>query len=209
MKRLLVVGLCCAVHHAHGFFEHHARTLELMDQLFAELHERTRFTKLDAPDYNVQMQRKGDGVEISLAVPATVTAQDISVQTEDGSLYVVIAAQRDRVELKLSENVLGISVSTQNNREEQDERGNMRVVASGSSHMAQMVTLPAIVDIERKAPAADLANGVLTLTLAVKGGATKIPVTTSGAQPIMPVPMQLDSVQNEIGRDVFKDTFTK
>lgn len=206
MKRLLVVGLCCAVN-AYGFFGHHARSFELMDQLFAELHERTQFSKIDAPDYNVNLQRKGDVVEIALALPTTVTAQDISVQTEDGVLYVIINANRDRVELKIKDQMLGISASTKNNREEQDEHGNVRVVASGSSHMAQMLTLPAIVDIERKSPTADLANGVLTITLAVKGGATKIPVTTSGVQATQI--QQPVLTNNEIGPDVFKDTFEK
>lgn len=206
MKQLLLLGLCIVP--LHCFFAEHIKTFELMDQLFAEMHERTYAHKIDAPDYNVNIQRKGNFIEIALAVPSFVTTNDVSVQTENGALYVVIQAQQDRVELEIRDQTLIISAATIIKREEKDEKGTVVSHSSGSSHMSQRLSLPAKVDLS-KMPTADLSNGVLTLTLAVKG-ATKIPVTTSNApQTLEEEPVREIPYEPTLGQDVFKETFEK
>jgi HSP20 family molecular chaperone IbpA len=182
------------------------RAFELMDQMFAEMTERTRSQKIEAPDYSVTTRLNGDVIEIAVELPAYVSSHDISVQTEDGGVYVTIAAQGDRVALEIQDQMMSISAAKNCTREEKDDQGNVRAVSSGSSHMSQMISLPARIDIQRSMPKADVKNGVLTITLGVKG-ATRIAVTTSD-EPSANTRKVQDTTP-DVGRDVFKDTFEK
>lgn len=211
MKQALMLSLFLVVP-VQSFIDS-MRTLELMDQMFAEMSERVQAQKIEAPGYDVHIKKNGDKVEISLAVPDYVAAQHISVNTEDDALYVIIKAHGDRVELTVKDQMLHISAVKNIIREEKDDQGIVRVTSSGSSHMAQTIQLPAKIDLHNMKPTADLIDDILIITIGIKGS-TKIPVTTvsrtlKSSCSEGDCNKSLHPEDIEIGCDVFKDTFEK
>ena len=169
--------------------QHMLQMHEQMDRVFTQMSENSQAVQLKAPSYALSLQEKDDSVQVELSLPARVTASDVSVEMEDDALDVLVQSHHERVELKIFGNHVTMSSSTTVRQEEKDAKGGVRVFSSGSSHMAQTLPLPTKIDLQRRAPQADLTDGLLTITLAKKG-AQKIPVTTtaSSAQVVMQAP---------------------
>jgi HSP20 family molecular chaperone IbpA len=148
-----------------------------MDSLITQL-QGTQSHKIDAPDYNISFQEKQDALAIMLSLSKKITSDDISIEMEDGVLDVLVRIGSDRVELKIFGSHVTIYAETVMQREQKNDKGHVNIYAAGSSHMSQSLPLPVKIDLQRRAPQADLTNGVLTITVAKKA-AQKIPVTTA------------------------------
>lgn len=200
MKKLILVFALSAAVHLHGtasmmqmfddMDQHMLAMHEQMERVFTQMSEHSSATKLEAPDYGIVLQEKDDDLAIVLSLPKNISSSDISVEMEDGALDVLVQLEGERVELKIFGNYVTMSSSKAVRQEAKDNKGAVRTFSSGSSHMAQTLPLPTKIDLQRRAPQADLTDGLLTLTLAKKG-AHKIPVTSAvQAAPAAPAVVQ-------------------
>jgi HSP20 family molecular chaperone IbpA len=162
-----------------------------MEQVFTSMAERTQANRIEAPDYELKVKEKDDAVVLSLELPKEVKSENISVELEDDILNVIVDYE-GKIELKVSGNMTTLSASKVIKHEKKDSQGKIHAVSAGSSHMAQTFGLPARVDFNRREPQADLTDGILTITLAKKGGSQKIPVVSSGAVIQMQKPEEIE-----------------
>lgn len=207
MKKLIVVFALSAVMQMHDttsmmqmfdeMDQHMLHMHEQMERVFSHMSEQTHVTKIEAPEYALSFQEKDDTVLIELSLPKNITSSDVSVEMEDGALDVLVQAEGERIELKVSGNYVTMSSSKIVRQESKDNKGTVRTFSSGSSHMAQTLPLPAKIDLQRRAPQADLTDGLLTLTLAKKG-AHKIPVTTAASATAPANKVAVQAPQEEI-----------
>lgn len=176
----------CTACSSQAMFEYFGREIDMMHKrmevVFEETSQRTRATKVEAPDYNLTVDETDTSVLIRVTLDTSATTDDVSVALEDGLLEVVVAG-RDTIEMKLNDQRLTFSAKQSLEHEQKDANGTLVTVSSGFANMMLTEVLPARVDLSKQ-PEADLTNHVLTITLAKKMP-KKIVVTTSDQHEIV------------------------